>query len=140
MNETIHIEKLFNSVEAEFARRWVVHNVPDVFADRPVEHLRKMVKAWWQIYHESACAGKDKDRTLWERKVDTSNQSLNTSDLLASLEEIYRLLNVDAIRSYRPLCPHEEAALCLLAHIMAYYADPFPEKVRAFILNYSLEN
>ena len=131
--EFVRIEMLFNAVEQELARRWVIHNVPAHFTSRSVESLRKLVKAWWQIYHESICAGQQRDRTEWERKIDYPTEALDTSTLLTSLEEIHRIINLGALLAYRSLHPAEEAAIILLAHMASYYAEPFSENVRVWI-------
>ena len=64
MSQDVRIKILFISVEQELVQqRWVIHNVPTHFAARPVEHLRKVVQAWWQIYHESIRPGHDSPGT-----------------------------------------------------------------------------
>ncbi|GAA4465223.1 hypothetical protein GCM10023189_45540 [Nibrella saemangeumensis] len=62
MKEPLQIEILFNSVEVELARRWAFGHVPVVFSRRPAMHLRVLVKAWWQIYHETTCARRLQNR------------------------------------------------------------------------------
>lgn len=119
----IRLEILFNSVEIELARRWAFHNVPAVFVDRPALHLQKVVKAWWQLYHESICAAQARNRTLWERKASYPAVALDTPALVESLRQIRQLMSLDALSVFRPLSQAEQAAIGLLTLITAYYAQ-----------------
>lgn len=129
MNETaefIRVEALFNSVEGALARQWASHNVPSHFATRPLDHLRQVVKAWWHIYHESICAGKAVDRSIWERRADYPAEVLDTASLVESLEKIHRLINLGGLLSFRPLHTQEVAAICLLANMASFYINCKP--------------
>jgi hypothetical protein len=124
MNEEKWINTLFNSVELELTDRWKSHNVPPVFAGRPQQHLRIVVKAWWQIYQESICAVEATDRTVWERRSDCAAEPLDTPALVASLQQITNLINLDALLRFRPASKGEEAALALLTVLTHYYLNP----------------
>lgn len=117
------IEALFNSVEIELDRRWAFGEVPTVFANRPADHLRRMVKAWWQIYHESAAAAKEEDRTFWERNPAYPAVALDTASLVESLTQINKLINLEAIRLYRTVHQQELSAVCVLGMITTFYVD-----------------
>ncbi|GAA4459306.1 hypothetical protein GCM10023189_32790 [Nibrella saemangeumensis] len=121
MKEQLQIEILFNSVEVELARRWAFGNVPVVFSRRPAMHLRVLVKAWWHIYHETYCARQFRNRQVWQRSNALPAQALDTSALASSLQEINNLLDVDALRDFRPLSNAEKASLCLLTLLTSYY-------------------
>ncbi|GAB3220251.1 hypothetical protein [Spirosoma arcticum] len=121
--EHIRIEILFNSVEVELDRRWAFGEVPSTFKDRPAEHLRRMVKAWWQIYHESAAAAKAQNRTAWRRNPANPAVALDTASLVDSLGQISKLINLDAIRAYRTVGSAELSAVCLLGMITTYYVE-----------------
>lgn len=129
--EFIRIETLFNSVEAELARRWIGHDVPAHFAHRPVAHLRKVVNAWWHMYHESICAGLAVDRSIWERKGDHPAEPLDTPALIESLEQIHRLINLGGLLSFRSIHAAEIAAICLLANMVRYYAESFYQRSKS---------
>lgn len=120
--EFIRVETLFNSIELTLSARWLTGNVPAHFAARPVDHLHRVIKAWWHIYHESICAGQAVDRSIWDRRSDYPAQLLNVASLVESLEEIHRLINLGGLLSFRPLRSAEVAALCLLANMAAFYA------------------
>lgn len=134
----ICIEILFNSVEAELVRRWSIHNVPEVFAHRPVDHIRILVKAWWHIYQESTCAGWAMNRTFWERPIDYPVYALGTPALVNTLQQIYELTDLKVLAGYRPLKDGEEDAICLLVYFREYYTDFFPEIVRSWLTNFAI--
>lgn len=119
--EVMATEVLFNSVEIELARRWAHGEVPAMFAGRPVDHLRKMVKAWWQIYHESAAAATGRNRTVWERSQSSPAEALGTPALVSSLATIRESLNLDALKGFRPLFQAEHSAITILDIIINYY-------------------
>ncbi|GAA4419297.1 hypothetical protein GCM10023187_53470 [Nibrella viscosa] len=123
MNEQLQIEILFNSVEMELNRRWVFGNVPVVFSRRLARHLRILVKAWWHIYHETYCARRLRDRQVWQRSNTLPAQALDTPALASSLREINSLLDIDALRDFRPLSNAEVASLSLLALLTSYYKN-----------------
>ena len=121
--ESASIEILFNSVEVELARRWAHGEVPAIFASRPAEDLRRMVKAWWHIYHESICAANGRDRTIWDRNPAYPAEALDTAALIAGLQQIYRLMNIARLRDYRPSLQHEISAIHLLGVIRSFYIE-----------------
>jgi hypothetical protein len=123
ISEATRVEILFNSVEVELDRRWAFGEVPAVFKDRPAEHLRRMVKAWWQIYHESAAAAKAQNRTAWQRNPANLAVALDTAALVESLSQISKLIDLDAIRAYRTAGSAELSAVCLLEMITTYYVE-----------------
>ena len=136
-SEFIRIEVLFNAVEQELARRWILHDVPTHFTHRPVRQLRQIVKAWWQIYHEAICADQAMNRTFWESKAGHPVPiALDTPALLSALEEIQKLADLTTLSTYRSIRPAEEAAICLLVNMTVYYRQPFSEKLRAWITNF----
>ena len=122
-NEAARIEILFNSVEVELDRRWSFGEVPAIFTKRPAEHLRRMVKAWWQIYHESAAATSGRNRTVWERNPAYPALALDTASLVESLNQINQLINLEAIRAYRPVKSVERSAVCILGLIKSFYVE-----------------
>lgn len=122
------VESLFWSVENELAKRWVFHNVPPVFACRPLIHLRVIVKSWWQIYHESRCARLGMNRCIWKRNQIHQAELLDTPSLVASLEEVWRIIYLDDLLAFRPLSKAEEASLCLLVLLVKFYSNPNSEK------------
>lgn len=121
VHESDSIEVLFNSVEIELARRWAHGEVPAIFVSRPAEDLRRVVKAWWQIYHESAAAASDRDRTVWERNQAYPARALDTLTLIDALKKLRQLINLDALKMFRPLHQAEYSAIGLLDLISAYY-------------------
>ena len=123
MTDFVRVEILFNSVEMELARRWAFHNVPPVFVRRPPMHLRKVVKAWWHLYHESTCARIQRNRLIWERNPAYPAEALDTSTLVRSLIRIRALLDVRALLTYRPLSQAERASVGLLLMLTAYYTS-----------------
>lgn len=127
---TDQIESLFWSVETELAKRWAFHNIPPVFACRPIIHLRVIVKSWWQLYHESRCARLGINRCIWDRNQANPVIPLDTSTLVASLEEIWRLIHLEDLSGFRPLSKAEEASMCLLALLVKFYSTPDHEKWR----------
>ena len=122
-NEATRIEVLFNSVEVELDRRWAFGEVPAIFKNRPAEHIRRMVKAWWHIYHESAAATSGRNRTIWERSPAYPAIALNTTSLIESLSQIDRLINLEAIRAYRSIHSAELSAVCILGMVTTYYGE-----------------
>lgn len=124
-NNPVCIEILFTSVEQELARRWAYHNVPPLFANRPVLHLRLMVKVWWHLYHESVCARQQINRTGWHRhNSGVSSAVMNSEKLIEGLVSIYNQIDVEALLSFRPIAESERITLTLLTMIVAYYRDP----------------
>ena len=126
--EFISIEILFNSVEVELARRWAFGNVPPVFLNRRAIHLRYVVKALWHLYHESSCARHKRNRAIWSRNPAFPAEALDTKALVAHLQTIRQLLNLDDLLTFRPLSKAEGASLCLLALLTAYYMNPHSER------------
>ena len=117
------VEYLFWSVETELAKRWVFHNIPPVFACRPLIHLRVIVKSWWQLYHESRCARLGINRRIWERnQTNPVVPLLDTPTLVANLEEVWRLIYIEDLSGFRPLSKAEEASMCLLALLVKFYS------------------
>ncbi len=123
MSEDTRIEILFNSVELEITRRWAMGNVPSLFTGRSAEDLKRVIKSWWHIYHESVCATEGRNRTVWERNGNYPAEALDTEALVRSLLEIRRLMNLDALRKFRPSPVHEVSAVCLLGMVTTYYAE-----------------
>ena len=124
MTKQQQIEILFNSVEVELNRRWAFGNVPQVFAKRSPSHLRRIVEAWWHLYHESRCAQEQCDRQVWERNPAYPAEALSTPMLVASLMDVKDLLNTDELRTYRELTRAEEAGIGLLCLLTIYYSNP----------------
>lgn len=124
MTDSIAIESLFNSVERELVRRWAYHHVPQVFINRPVQHLRLIVKAWWNIYQESRCARAGEDRTIWNRDTTCPAKELEGLELVETLARITSLIDVDALLMYRDLYSQDESGICLLTVFTAYYSSP----------------
>lgn len=119
----MEIEIMFNSVEVELARRWAFGEVPVAFASRKVEDLRKMVKQWWNIYHDSAAAAEYSNRQVWERNQAYPANALDTLLLVSTLNQIYGLINLEAIKNFRPLHDWEVMAVYFLGMISAYYLN-----------------
>lgn len=119
--QTLTTEVLFNSVEIELARRWAHGEVPPMFVGRPADHLRKMVKAWWQIYHESAAAASGLDRTVWERNPAYPAEALDTPALTDALNQIHGSLDLEALKIFRPLHQAEHSAVGILSLMITYY-------------------
>lgn len=128
MSESIAIESLFNSVERELVHRWPHHHVPQVFINRPVQHLRLIVKAWWNMYQESECARNSENRTIWERNMACSDKALDGLELVETLIKITSLIDVEALFMYRDLSPKDESVICLLTVFTVYYSSPQSEK------------
>jgi hypothetical protein len=124
MTESVAIESLFNSVERELVRRWACHHVPQVFVNRPVQHLRLIVKAWWNIYQESRCARAGENRTIWNRDTTCPPQELEGLELVETLARITSLIDVDALLMYRDLSSKDKSGICLLTVFTAYYSSP----------------
>ncbi|GAB3788540.1 hypothetical protein GCM10028818_55290 [Spirosoma horti] len=120
---SMEIEILFNSVEVELARRWAFGEVPVAFVSRQVEDLHKMVKQWWNIYHDSAAAAEYSNRQVWERNQTYPANTLDTPLLVSSLTRIHRLINLEAIKNFRPLHDWEVMAVYFLGMISAYYLN-----------------
>jgi hypothetical protein len=119
--EEMAIEILFNSVEVELARRWAHGEVPASFASRPVGHLRKMVKVWWEIYHESVAAATNQNRKVRERNQAYSAEALDTPGLVNALKVIHENMNLKALNAFRPLHEAEHLAIGILHIISTYY-------------------
>jgi hypothetical protein len=122
-SEFIRIELLFNSIEVELARRWAHGEVPTMFTSRPVDDLRKMVKAWWQIYHEGVTAASGHNRTVWERNQAYAAVALDTPALLDALSQVRQRINLDALSGFRPIHQAEHSAIGILDQISAYYTN-----------------
>ena len=117
------IEIQFNSVEMELVRRWAVGEVPRVFANYPVNALRRMVKAWWQIYHESKAAATETNRTIFERYQTYPAQALDTTKLIQALEQIEERMNLVALAKFRSVHNAEYCAVELLKLIKTFYLN-----------------
>ncbi|WP_461129721.1 hypothetical protein [Spirosoma aerophilum] len=120
--QAMAVEVRFNSVEVELARRWAHNEVP-MFVGRPVEVLRKVVKAWWQIYHEAAAAASGQNRTIWNRNNAYPAEALDTPSLINALSEIRKKINLKDIGQYRPIHQAEYSAIGLLDMIIAHYIN-----------------
>ncbi len=121
--EAIRIEILFNSVEIELSRRCALHNVPAPFLGRPDWQLRLVVKAWWHLYHEAACASQRRNRTVWERNPAYPAMAMDTATLGAGLLEISRLLDLRELVTYRLLTKSEVISISQLRLLIRYYAN-----------------
>lgn len=117
------IEIMFNSVEVDLARRWAFGEVPVAFANRKVEDIRKMVKQWWNIYQDSAAAAECSNRQVWERNQAYPANALDTQLLVSTLNQIHGLINLEAIKNFRPLHDWEVMAVYFLGMIRAYYLN-----------------
>ena len=122
-SDFIRIELLFNSVEVELARRWAHGEVPAMFTPRPVDDLRQMVKAWWQIYHEAAAAAIGRNRTVWERNPAYGAVALDTPALIDAFRQIRQRINLNALAGFRPIHQGEHSAIGILDLISAYYTN-----------------
>ncbi|RYF47059.1 MAG: hypothetical protein EOO38_12900, partial [Cytophagaceae bacterium] len=76
MIDLLKTEILFNSVEAELARRHAVGETPDAYANKPLDRLTATVKGWWQLYQESQSIVQMKNRSVWQRDVSLPALSL----------------------------------------------------------------
>jgi hypothetical protein len=120
----IDIELLFRTVEEELARRWVIKDLPTIFLVNPPTAIRTLIKACWQLYHESICAAEEVDRTVWKQpEFDAPMAVMNTSALLVGLEQIHRSINLGALLAYRPLLQPEYAAVTLLVMVTKFYVN-----------------
>ncbi len=115
-------EVLFNSVEAELARRHAVGETPDAFAGKPVNGVRGVIKNCWQLYHESQSILQKKNRSVWQRDASLPARSLDTPTLVNSLKQIGELIDLQAIGQYRTPTRFEESSVILLHLITNYYA------------------
>lgn len=122
-SDFITIEVQFNSVELELARRWATGEVPPAFIKRPAGDLRKVVKAWWQIYHESTAAANQRSRTVWERSPALPAEALDTFALINALRQIEHRLDLEALLRFRELHQSEHSAIGLLKLITNYYKN-----------------
>lgn len=131
MKIDVDIELLFRTLEEELARRWVIKDLPSSFLVNPPTAIRTLIKACWQLYQESIYAAEEVDRTIWEQPEFTvSLNVMNTSDLLAGLEKIYRSINLGALLAYRTLLPPERAAITLLALTISFYVNQATQTYR----------
>ena len=121
--EFISIEVQFNSVEMDLARRWAVGEVPAMFVKRPAADLRKMVKAWWQIYHESIAAANERTRTIWERNPAYPADVFDTPALISALQQIENRLDMKALLHFRDLHQGEHSAIGILRITINYYSS-----------------
>ncbi len=122
-DEAMPNELVFNLVEVELARRWALGEVPELFARRSVDDLRKMVRMWWNIYHDSAAAAAYRDRTAFDRESALTAGALDTPALVASLNHIVSLFNLEAIQAFRPLHEWETHATYILGMITGFYMN-----------------
>lgn len=120
---TIDNEILFNSVEKELERRWAVTHIPYNFARRPVDHTKIMVRAWWELYHETTCAAWRQNRRIWDRHRSAPARPLDTSELAMSLSRIRSLIVPEALEPFRVVTRSEWAAIRLLEFFVGYYTD-----------------
>lgn len=123
MKNEVRIEILFNSIEQELLRRWAFGNVPDVYRTRPTDYLRASVKCWWSLYHETVSAKHIRNRSVWSRNPALPAHTLDNDALKGSLNEIYKLIEVDALSDFRPLTPAESSGVVLLAMTINYYCN-----------------
>lgn len=121
MSKQIDKEVLFNSVEAELARRHAVGEIPDALANKPVTGVRGVIKNCWQLYQESQCILREKNRSVWQRNASLTAQSLDTPKLVNSLKQIQELIDMSAIGQYRMPTYCEESSVALLRLITNYY-------------------
>ena len=127
----IENERLFNSVEVELVRRWAFGQVPTMFGNHEASVLKCFVKAWWNLYHETACALNETNRTLWQRSNEQSAAALDTTALVKALLRIRQLIILEALLEFRPIYQHEDAALGGLNVLIQYYnciGGPHPKQ------------
>ena len=122
-SDFITTEVQFNSVELELTRRWAAGEVPPAFVKRHPEDIRKVVKAWWQIYHESTAAANQQSRTVWERSPALPAEALDTSALINALQQIELRLDLEGLLRFRELYQGEHSAIGLLRLITNFYKN-----------------
>ena len=117
-------EHLFNSVEVELVRRWAFGQVPPMFGNQEAHVLKCFIKAWWNLYHECACALSETNRTVWVRDELLPAPALDTAALIKALLRIRQLIVLEALLEHRSIRQHEESALGGLSVLIHYYTHP----------------
>ena len=81
------------------------------------------VKAWWQIYQESAAATVERNSTVWPRNTAYPAHALDTGALIENLKFIRHKINLDALRAFQMVESAELSAICLLGLVTIYYVE-----------------
>lgn len=94
-------ESMFDSVQEALLTNWKLHLLPELLAQKPTDHLQKLVFLWWHLYQESFCARRQINRTKWHWNTPDEIYALDNDELLECLQMIHTNINSQAIASFR---------------------------------------
>lgn len=122
VSEIARFEGLFDKVESELVHRYAIKDIPELLHEHSTEaDARLLVYLWWEIYHESACAIQQRNRTVWNRQHSTLPPTLDTATLAIALVDIQMEMRPDLLNELRPSHQGEFIAVNLINELVHYY-------------------